>query len=376
MTQSRTRAGLRAARTLRAALFVATCVAVSLAFTGCQTHDEVSPKQEEKSPEPARPAPDPPLAHAPITLPACDAMNPAAEAEQAAFIESFGVDRITASYGETDRELFNEFASPSALAAAEAVSQDRSCNWVVYLDSVYLYQFTAELPQSAMAPLIADLRASDFSESSVGPATTFAYAYATGDMRGTIGVSHTFVGDVWITLIENSAHGYEQSAVDAILAANPFLAEPDAGSCVDREPTQPIAIGAAQIAPREDLNAPGIVGGWDVERAAQLAEHTYDACAPLSWALLPALQGPDGRPTVTMFFHYGEFAGTDTQRGSQPAPAVTRLTRSSVSADYRWRLAGDAVERASGRAVAKFTWNESSASVVREGELPPALAEH
>ncbi len=171
------------------------------------------------------PLPEPSPAPAPITLPECDRVNPAAEAEQRAFLEAYGAENITAPYGETDRAMFEEFAGPAAEAAAAAALQERNCNWVIYLDTVYLYQFTAELPDAAMSSLVEDLRASDFTESTRGPATVFAYAYATGDMRGTVGVTHLFIGEVWIVLIENSALNYEESAVEAILAANPGIAE-------------------------------------------------------------------------------------------------------------------------------------------------------
>ena len=215
MAISRITSGRRAALALGFTVLALLC--------GCTTPEPPLPLPTSvptaPPPVPER-APDP----VPITLPECDRINPAAEAEQRAFLETYGAENITARYGETDRAMFAEFAGPNAEAAAEAAVQERNCNWVIYLDTVYLYQFTAELPSTEMMPLIEGLRASDYTESTRGPATVFAYAYATGDMRGTVGVTHLFIGEVWIVLIENSALNYEESAVDAILAANPGIA--------------------------------------------------------------------------------------------------------------------------------------------------------
>lgn len=291
-----------------------------------------------------------------ITIPQCDAVNPAAEAEQTDFLTSFGRERITAKFGETDRALFNEFATPGALMAVKSVVQERSCNWVIYLDSVYLYQLTAELPQSAMQPLIDDLREADFAESTRGPATVFTKTIATGDMRGAIGVSHSFVGDVWIVLIENAANSYEQSAVDAILAANPALARTVTTSCVDHKAKPAIEQATAQLAADGDH-------GHDIKRAIDLAEHTFDACMPLSWALLPAAADRESTAAQVLLFHYGDFVGTDSDTELEGTVTVTRVSKYALRTDYRW----DA-----GEARTTFTWSPETKSVVREGELPPA----
>ncbi len=301
---------------------------------------------------------------APAVIPACDAVNPAAQAEQTKFLTSYGRERITAQFGETDRALFNEFASPSALTAVKSVTQERNCNWVIYLDSVYLYQLTAELPQSAMAPLIADLRTSDFTESTRGPATVFTQAIQTGDMRGTIGISHSFVGDMWIVLIENSASSYEQSAVDAILAANPSLQRTATTSCVEHTARPAVTSAVAAIEARG-----GDAGRWDVERAITLAAATFDACMPLSWALLPTVGSVGPAPTPILFFHYGDFVGTDADRGLGVDVQVSRLSKYSLNAEYRWQQRGELT--ASGQATSTYTWDVTTKSILREGELPP-----
>lgn len=368
MTLTRTRAHVRAA------LALLLCFSGALALAACHTPEKVVPKQIELAPKPLDPAPDP--APVPITIPACDAINTAAEAEQTAFLEAFGADTITADYGETDRTVFTEFASESALAAAEAVTQERSCNWVVFLDSVYLFQFTAELQESARDPFIADLRASDFFESTRGPATVFSSAFVTGDMRGTVGITHMFIGDIWIALIENASLNYEQGAIDAILAANPALAEATMTTCVDQTADDPVARATAEVLPREDRNGPGMVGGWDVDLATELAADTFDACAPLSWVLLPAAtegrEAPEQTQTLTMFFHYGTFAGTDSEHGASARPTVTRLSRQAVSVEYGSAGGSGAAGEPQERAVATFTWDSESDSVAHEGDVPPS----
>ena len=301
---------------------------------------------------------------APAVIPECDSVNPAAQAEQTKFLTSFGRERITAQFGETDRALFNEFASPSALTAVKSVTQERNCNWVIYLGSVYLYQLTAELPQSAMKPLIADLRTSDFTESSRGPATVFTQAIQTGDMRGTIGISHSFIGDVWIVLIENSTAFYEQSAIDAILTANPSLKRATTTSCVVHVPRPAITRAAADIASRT-----GEPDRWDVERAIELAGETFDACMPLSWAVLPSAGSGTSSPTPIMFFHYGDFVGTDADSGIGVSPRVSRVSKYSLGVEYRWQQDGELT--APGSAVSTYTWDVPTKSIIRDGQLPP-----
>ncbi|KAM9862972.1 hypothetical protein ACI1US_01110 [Leucobacter sp. BZR 635] len=232
MTLTRAGAGLQLAAL--AALLLASLAALA----GCHPAEPGTPKQVGVPPKTI--TVEPPEEPAPLALPECEAINLAAEAEQQAFLDSVGPENITGSYGETDRALFTEFASPAALTAVESVVQERNCNWVIYLDSVYLFQFTAELPQSAMAPLFAELRNEGFTETERGDARVFTVALATGDMRGIMGVTHAFIGDIWITLVENSVGDYAQSALESVVAANPELAD-SLGALHGEHPADPDA---------------------------------------------------------------------------------------------------------------------------------------
>ena len=345
-----------------AALF-ASLLAGALSLTGCYSLDPLpGPTATAGAGSEASPSPT-------IVLPDCHHINPVAEAEQAAFLKSFGRERITASYGETDRTLFTEFAGDSALAALPAIVQERNCNWVIYLDSVYLSQFTAELPQSAMAPLIESLRTQDFTEHRRGIATVFTRAVPTGDMRGTMGISHTFIGDIWISLIENTTSAYEQSATDAILDANPSLAEALTVSCTEHTPVAALFEAAATIAPADGADSSVAHGGWDVDAALIGAADTFDACTPLSWALLREVGATEASPTHLVMFHYGEFIGTDSPHGVAFEPEVTRVSKYALRADYRWQRPNDPA--AAGKATSTFTWDPTSRSILREGDLPP-----
>ncbi|MFD2775464.1 LppP/LprE family lipoprotein [Leucobacter albus] len=307
-----------------------------------------------------------------MVLPACDRANPSAEAEQAAFLASFGADRVTASYGESDRALLDEFSDEATRQALAAVRQERSCNWVVYLDSVYLYQFTAELTAAAIAQLAADLRAAEFTESNRGPATSFTRSVATGDMRGTIAISHTLVGNAWIVLIENTVAAYEQSALDAFLGANPRLADEFSMSCVDRGAEAAIAAAVTEISPVEqaaELAGPPANGGWDVAGAAARAESTFDACLPLSWAVLPAAApGADGASTAhLLLFHFEDFIGTATPAPTADEPLVSRLSKHSITARAGGVSAtpGGASPDAS-LPPTTFTWDTQARELTRE----------
>lgn len=361
LTQAQTRLRLWAG--------VSLFITATLALSGCHPADPESQNTVETPKNP--PTVAPPAQVAPIVLPECGAINAAASAQQAAFLAEFGEERITASYGETDRALLTEFTGPAALAAADASLQARSCNWVIYFDSVYLYQFTAELPDDALESLLADFRGADFTESERGPATVFSRALQTGDMRGTMDITHTFLGNVWIALIENAAASYEQSAADTLLAANPELADSLVTSCVDRDAGEVITAGAARIAPPALSGEHGHAVGWDTARAIALAKGTFDACSPLSWALLPSTDSASTE-TQVMLFHFGDFIGTDTQFGVRFPPSIERISKYAVRAEYRWLRDTDSATTPTGKSVSTFTWDNESNAVLHEGEFPPA----
>lgn len=207
-------------------------ISAMLLLTGCgpkadeaeQTQSPEATVEESATPEP-EPEPEPtesePVTEpesARIVLPECEAMNQTASQEHAEFIANGG----TAQISEIDLNSFNETAGPVARNAMKSSTQVRGCSWPVsYHNGVN--QYVAELSQEAQQPLLAGLRDSAFSESTLSDAVVFRYTQSVENMVSTADqhITYLFIDDIWITIIDNGAFDYSQAALDGVRAVNP-----------------------------------------------------------------------------------------------------------------------------------------------------------
>lgn len=113
-------------------------------------------------------------------------------------------------------------------------------------------------------------------------------------------------------------------------------------------------------------------GAWDLKDTMGWADETYDACATLSWIVVP-LTGCclGGYPFEIMLFHEGEFVQTATDEVYGRTPEVTRVSEEEIEIIRSWVPDGGSGAGPYESAASTFTWDEDSESVVREGELPP-----
>ncbi|SJN08499.1 hypothetical protein FM113_02955 [Leucobacter sp. 7(1)] len=362
-------------------------------LAGCSSAPAKDPQGTAPAAEPAAPGSERPAPTQsaepepePIVLPDCEEANATAEGEQATFFASGLASSLQPWNYETEVLSFAQYTGPSAQDAAAQASQRRVCSWALYTVNA-MTQTTAELPPETRDSFLAALRDSDYIESARGAATVFTHVVdrvSTSIAQITTTATHIFLGDVWITIIDTGAENYEQAAIDAVLAANPALADgdaagtaggdataSDAGSCASEPVAKIIEAGVKRIAPRAEGAASGSLGGWDLAQAIAWAPDSYDQCAALSWVLLPTAQATGSSPTHLMFFSRGEFVGTDSAHGIAFRPTVTRISDDSISADYLWMQPGEITATASGRAVSTYTWDAGAKQVVRTGELPP-----
>lgn len=203
-------------------------ISAVLLLTGCgpkadeaeQTQSPQATVEESATPEP-KPAESEPVTEpesARIVLPECEAMNQTASQEHAEFIASGGTVQIS----EIDLNSFNETAGPVAKDAMASVARVRGCSWPVsYHNGVN--QYVAELSQESQQPLLAGLRDSAFSESTLGDAVVFSHTQSVENMVSTADqhITYLFIDDIWITIIDNGAFDYSQAALDGVRAVNP-----------------------------------------------------------------------------------------------------------------------------------------------------------
>lgn len=97
----------------------------------------------------------------------------------------------------------------------------------------------------------------------------------------------------------------------------------------------------------------------------------YDPCAALSWITVPIEGGTASSPYQIMLFHHGQYIGTTASDGIGFHPDVVRLSDSEIQVTYTYPLQGETTAGASGRSVSTFTWDESTGSIVHDGDWPP-----
>lgn len=165
------------------------------------------------------------IATAALVIPGCATMNPLAQSERDEFIQSWGGE-LNDRTGPASLDAFALYAGPAAQEAMGSVSAQQGCYWLLYVHGNNLTQFTAEIEQAPRDKLLAELRKSDFIESSLGKSTLFTLSVEDPEnarMVGATSIQYIFVGNAWLTLVDSGASDYSQSALDALLAANPGL---------------------------------------------------------------------------------------------------------------------------------------------------------
>lgn len=223
-----------ASHATRALRVVGICAAAALTLAGCAAAPQAAaPAREPAATAPGpvatptpgpTPTPTPTPTPEPLVFPECTALNAVAEQEQAEFFATGLAELVKDRPRETDRAAFTEFTGPSAQLAANAAVQHRACLWVLYI-TAGITEYAAELPAAPRDAFIAALRDSDYVESTNGPATVFTHRVFKPGAERPFTVSHIFMGEVWLTLIGDGALQYEQASIDAMLAANPGLAD-------------------------------------------------------------------------------------------------------------------------------------------------------
>lgn len=149
--------------------------------------------------------------------------------------------------------------------------------------------------------------------------------------------------------------------------------EPEEPTCADLTGAEAVLKWIGEVPPNplgitEGVNGWGVGGDYD----PYVDYETYDPCAALSWVAILTAGGSGSSDWVVMLFHEGEYVGTATE---QPIPyglKGSRISDGVIQLDYLFPKDGESTGSASGWAVSTFTWDEASASVLREGELPPS----
>lgn len=221
---------MRSMRKTRSAALMTLGAAALLALAGCTSGDApvetgstggtTSTTSTATTPPPTtEPTP------APITLPACEAMNATIQDESDAFYALQGDAGVTAHRGEVDLTIFNDTVGPVAQQAMAQATQVRGCTWPVHYHNI-VTQYVAEIPDGVQDELVAELRASAYVESTFGLVPRFDHSEAEETTIGTFTttITYLFVGDAWIAIMGNGSLDYAQGALDGLFAANPGFA--------------------------------------------------------------------------------------------------------------------------------------------------------
>ncbi|MGL3149130.1 LppP/LprE family lipoprotein [Microbacterium sp. A82] len=153
-----------------------------------------------------------------------------------------------------------------------------------------------------------------------------------------------------------------QSGTMLVRVATPEIT---AATCADVTAGEALAAWGGELAA-----APN--GTWDLKDEMGWADETYDACATLSWIVVP-LTGCclGGYPYEVMLFHKGEFVQTATEEVYGRAPEITRISEDEIEIIRSWVPDGGSGAGPYESAASTFTWDEGTEAVVREGDLPP-----
>ncbi|MFD5226124.1 LppP/LprE family lipoprotein [Microbacterium sp. NPDC058342] len=338
----------------------------TLALAGCSGAAET---QTTPKPTGAQASPTSSPTSRPVVLPNCDGMNATAQREY----EDFGVEMFAEPAGETDLVTFDEVVGPAAQKAMAQAVQHRGCRWPVHSEGT-VTEYVAEIAEPDRTPLIEALRADPMvTESVLGDARSFDYeSPAPNSYMSATRITHLFVGDVWIAILDHSGQReYAQAALDGVLAVNPSLSGapgPESSGAGDDRRCSGLT-GADALSKW----GAGVAGGpWDL--SSRYSDVTgYDECAALSWIVLrPEPCCTRFSVTPVLFFHEGEYVPSATVSKysvDSETPAV-RASDGSVALTFMWP-GSDSAGPAS-KATSTYAWDEQSGTVTRVGDLPPS----
>ncbi|WP_010119636.1 LppP/LprE family lipoprotein [Corynebacterium nuruki] len=137
------------------------------------------------------------------------------------------------------------------------------------------------------------------------------------------------------------------------------------------DPADPCSgLDAAQAAARWAGDVPPNAEGYPWATGS-VETDGYDACAALSWMILPIQGGTASSPYQIMLFHNGRYIGTATSEAYGFHPTVQRTDANQIQVTWHWPRKGESNAGASGTSTATFTWNDATGQVDMTGDVPP-----
>lgn len=355
-------------------------LSVVLALSGCSGGDtlsdtrQVEARQTDQSTSEPTPEPTDEPSRDAFVLPDCGQMNSVAQQEY----EDYGPEMFSEPAGETDAATFDRLADPVAQEVMAQASQHAGCRWPVHMEGTVV-QYVAELEPADQKQLITSLRDAVTPEKHWGEALVFTTELPPENERASATqATHVFLGNAWAVIFDvagQRAWGYAESAIDGLLAANPSLADPPRtaspsdGDCSTLTGEEALARWAPEIPPPVE----GVTDYWDL--TGQFSDVSgYDPCADLSWIVLRETPCCTRfSPSPVLLFHRGEFVQVATEPAyalsSNSETPVERISDQTLVIFFMWQ--GDDIAGLAEIASSNFTWNESTDSITRTGDLPP-----
>lgn len=348
-----------------------------LALSGCsgggETLNDVTHVTTERVDRtPAEPTVEP--SEAPLILPDCAQMNDVAQQEY----EDYGPEMFSEPAGEADSETFDRLADPVAQEVMVNAIQRAGCRWPVHMEGTVV-QYVAELETADRERLITSLRDAVTPEKHWGESRVFTTEIPPEHERASATqVTHVFLGNAWAVIFDvagQRAWGYAESAVDGLVLANPSLADSPRSDSTSEEDCSALTgeEALARWAPEIPPLVEGVSEYWDL--TGQFSDVSgYDPCADLSWIVLRETPCCTRfSPSPVLLFHRGEFV----QVATDPAYAlssnneypVQRISDQTLVIYFMWQ--GEDKAGLAEIASSNFTWDESTDSITRTGDLPP-----
>lgn len=187
-----------------------------------QTGNTQPQKDVSPSETPTPPATTEPSAPAALVIPSCEMLNPAAQKLTDQMLAKYPDRDIV--HGEQPVDRVSDVLGPAANTALGKATKTRVCAYPFHYEAG-LYQLVSELSGAPKDSLVAAVRGDkDFISSTRGPAQIYVWKQTLSDGHwGTAYTTHVFLGDFWVAMY-GPTDEFTNSAIDALLAANPQLA--------------------------------------------------------------------------------------------------------------------------------------------------------
>lgn len=165
----------------------------------------------------------------------------------------------------------------------------------------------------------------------------------------------------------------ETVTTTATATATPTAPAADGGTAPSPTPSAtcgPVDAATAVTRATASLPAPAGLSGarWDATAADTSG---YDACAALSWSVVPVAEGTASSPNAILLFHEGRYLGTATKEQYPFQPTVRRTADDAIAVTYRYARASDANADPTGTTDATYTWDADAGRVQMTGDVPP-----